>query len=223
MSASAFAELKRAPALADQIYDGVLQSLRAGNYAPGERIVESALAQELSVSRSPVREALSRLTADGLLESQGTGFRVAAPTAADMAEIFDMRRLLEPVAARRVARDADTGLMRALADRLSRTQAAHEVGDFPEFLDANYDFRAVWVARVPNRRLGAAILKFDDQAGFVRRKTLVRPEAQQEVLELLGRCVEAFRTNDEDAAAAAAEGIIDGAERHYRAAADATD
>lgn len=219
MVGSAFAELQRAPALADQIYLSLRTQLRAGTHAPGDRLVESALAQELSVSRSPVREVLARLTADGLLENRANRFYVVAPTMEDMAEIFEMRRLLEPQAARHVARQSDTDLMDVLADALARTRTANETGDFVAFVAANYDFRAAWVAEVPNQRLRETILRFDDQAGFVRRTTLIRPGARTEVLALLDRFTAAFKTHDEGEAAKVAAAIVDGAERHTRAVA----
>lgn len=216
MAPSAFAELERAPALAEQIYRRVRLSLRAGSFAPGERMVESALAQDLAVSRSPVREALARLAAEGLLESRANGFHVAAPTSRDMAEIFEIRRYLELPAARQVARDADRELVVALTRCLNDTRAAHEADDFAAFVAANYAFRAAWVALVRNRRLAETILLIDDQSGFVRRRTLVRPEARLEVLALLTRTVRAFETHDQDAAATVTEAMIEGAERHYR-------
>ncbi|MEW5420742.1 GntR family transcriptional regulator [Amorphus sp. 3PC139-8] len=216
MTPLALDELQRAPALADQIYLQLRFQLRSGVHAPGERLVESALASALSVSRSPVREALARLVADGFLDSGGIGYQVVAPTAADMAEIFEMRRLLEPTAARHVARLADASLLERLSQVRDRVETAHRADDFSGFLAANYDFRAAWVERVPNRRLAEAILKFDDQAGFVRRTTLVHATAREEVLHLLALHLDAFGANDEAAAARAAHGFIDGAERYYR-------
>ncbi|MEJ2375038.1 MAG: GntR family transcriptional regulator [Pseudolabrys sp.] len=216
MSLPAFADLQRAPSLAEQIYQRLRYQLRAGTFTPGERLVESSLAQSLSVSRSPVREALSHLTADGLLERRGNGFQVVKPTAGDMAEIFEMRRLLEPPATRQVARATTPALEAELAEALARARAGEQNADFTGFTDANYGFRAAWVARVPNRRLRDTILRFDDQAGFVRRTTLILPAARAEALALLERFAVAFRTRDEDAVAEAAEQFIDAAARYYR-------
>jgi DNA-binding GntR family transcriptional regulator len=226
MSSSAFADLQRdlqrAPSLAEQIYQRLRFQLRAGTFAPGERLVESSLAQHLAVSRSPVREALSRLTADGLLETHGTGFRVMMPTAQDMREIFEIRRLLEPPAARQVARATNAVLTRELVDSLAGARAAETSGDFAAFTDANYGFRAAWVARVPSRRLRETILRFDDQAGLVRRTTLILPAARSEAMALLERFVAAFQAGNEDAAAAATLEFIDAAALYYeRVALDA--
>jgi len=215
MSAAA-PDLQRAPSLAEQIYQRLRFQARAGAFEPGERLVESNLATQLAVSRSPVREALSRLTADGLLEMRSGGFYVAMPTPQDMAEIFEMRRLLEPTAARQVAREKSAELVVELTAAFDRTRAANEGGDFATFTDANYSFRALWVARVANRRLRETILRFDDQAGFVRRTTLIRADARIEVIALLQDFITAFKTGDEDIATKATNAFIDGAERHYR-------
>ena len=103
--ANELAEVRRAPPLAEQIYLQLKQSLRTGAASRRrERLVDAALAQQLNVSRTPVREAFSRLTADGLLETKAGGFQVVTPTAEDMTEIFELRRLLEPPAARQAAR-----------------------------------------------------------------------------------------------------------------------
>jgi len=209
-------DLQRAPSLSEQIYQRLRFQLRAGAFAPGERLVESNVASQLAVSRSPVREALSRLAADGLLEIRSGGFYVAMPTAQDMAEIFEMRRLLEPTAARQVARAMTAELAAELKATYERACAASDADDFATYSDANYSFRALWVGHVSNRRLRETILRFDDQAGYVRRTTLVRPPARAEALAMLARFVAAFAARDENAAAAVTQDFIDGAERHYR-------
>jgi DNA-binding GntR family transcriptional regulator len=216
MSLPAFADLQRAPSLAEQIDERLRTQLRAGTFAPGERLVESNLAQSFSVSRSPVREALSQLCADGLLLRSGSGFQVVKPTAQDMIEIFEMRRLLEPPAARQVARAMTPAVEQELSDALARTRAGDAKGDFAAFTEHNYSFRAAWVGHVPSQRLRETILRFDDQAGFVRRTTLVLPAARTEAIAMLERYLAAFSARDEDAAAAVTDDFIDAAERYYR-------
>jgi DNA-binding GntR family transcriptional regulator len=215
MSPPGLADLKRAPPLAEQIYQRIRHQLRTGAFAPGDRMVESGLAQQLMVSRSPVREALSRLAADGLLESRGSGFQVIRPTPQDMAEIFEMRRLLEPPAARQVAGLTDAVLIKELTARVEQARAAERGGDFTAFAEANYEFRAAWVARVPSRRLRESILRFDDQAGFVRRATLILPAARADALNGLKRYLGAFRSGETDAAESAAAQFVDAAAHYY--------
>ncbi len=216
MADPAFADLQRAPALSEQIYQRLRYQLRSGTFAPGERLIESNIAQQLAVSRSPVREALSRLAADGLLESRAGGFQVVMPTPQDMVEIFEMRRLLEPPAARQIARAMTPELTGELTEALARARSAEKANDFAAFTDANYAFRAAWVARVASKRLRETILRFDDQAGFVRRTTLVLPAARAEALALLERFLVSFRDGDANSAADAAKEFIDAAARFYR-------
>src|SRR5260370_40283918 len=102
------AEVRRAPPLAEQIYLRLRQQLRSGALAPAERLVDSALAQSLNVSRTPVREALSRLAADGLLETQVGGFPGLTRTRAALGHIFQQRRVVCPRQPRLHAREATT-------------------------------------------------------------------------------------------------------------------
>lgn len=75
-----------------------------GRYRPGERLVEQRIAQDLELSRTPVREALRRLEADGLVRSEpNRGATVRPVTAEDILDVYELRALLESHAARRAA------------------------------------------------------------------------------------------------------------------------
>jgi DNA-binding GntR family transcriptional regulator len=215
------AEVRRAPPLAEQIYLRLKQLLRTGTFAPSERLVESALAQQLSVSRTPVREALSRLAADGFLETRGGGFQVVTPTDGDMAEIFEMRRLLEPPAAVQAAQRGGADMHAQLHVALAQARASAEAGDVTAFAAANSTFREAWASRVPNKRLRETILRFNDQAGLVRRRTLVMPAARTEALAMLETITAAFDSHDEAAVLRLTAQFVDAAERFFRLAGEA--
>lgn len=217
---SSLADVRRAPPLAEQIYLQLKNLLRTGAFAPAERLVDAAIAQQLGVSRTPVREALHRLAADGLLETSAGGFQVVTPTREDMAEIFEMRRLLEPPAASQAAQRIDADAYAALRAALAQARDAAKAEDFTPFAAANYAFRAAWVAQVPSRRLRETMLRFDDQAGLVRRRTLVIPAARAEALALLEQWAAAFERRDEGEAARVARAFIDAAERFFQLAGD---
>lgn len=112
-----------AHALRDMVLDGV--------YAPGARLTELDLSKRLGVSRTPVRNALSMLTAEGLLtHAPHSGFTVRNVTLKDITGVYDCRAVLEGLAARSVAEnglsDASRGLLhRNLYDasKLRRTDA----------------------------------------------------------------------------------------------------
>jgi DNA-binding GntR family transcriptional regulator len=213
-----FAQVSRAPALSEQIYRQLKQLLRSGAFAPADRLVDAALAQRLNVSRTPVREAMSRLAADGLIETRTGGFQVVTPTDRDMSEIFEMRRLLEPPAAAQAARLAGPGMHAQLHEALAQADAAARAEDVTAFAAANSIFREAWASQVPNRRLRETILRFNDQAGLVRRRTLVIPAARADALALLEQIVAAFDRRDEAAVARLTSEFVDAAERFFRLA-----
>src|SRR5581483_5285875 len=212
------AEVRRAPPLAEQIYLQLKQLLRTGAFAPAQRLVDATIAQQLSVSRTPVREAFNRLAADGLLETKAGGFQVVTPTPEDMTEIFELRRLLEPPAARQAARRIDAPILATLRDALALGRGSVDGDDFTPFAAANHAFRTAWVSAVPSRRLRETILRFEDQAGLVRRRTLVMPEARADALSLLEEMMTAFAARDEAEAARVATRFVDAAEQYFRLA-----
>jgi DNA-binding GntR family transcriptional regulator len=222
-AANDLSAVRRAPSLADQIYRQLKELLRTGAFAPAERLIDATLAQRLNVSRTPVREAMNRLAADGFLETRAGGFQVVTPTDADMAEIFEMRRLLEPAAAVQAARLGGAPMRIALHDALSHARTAALANDVTAFAAANSTFREAWASHTPNRRLRETILRFNDQAGLVRRRTLVMPEARAEALALLEKIVAAFDRRDETVVAQLTAEFVDAAERFFRIAAETAD
>jgi DNA-binding GntR family transcriptional regulator len=86
---------------AEQAARSMRESILSGRLPAGARIAAEDIARQLSVSRTPVREALSRLAAEGLVElSPNRGARVASWTTEELREIFDLRLRLEPYAVR---------------------------------------------------------------------------------------------------------------------------
>src|SRR3954453_19630255 len=83
-----------------EVYDKLRRQLLLGRYRPGQRLAESQLATDLKVNRNPVREALLKLTGEGLLERQaGVGCRVAKVDAKLFRELLQLRESIEGTAA----------------------------------------------------------------------------------------------------------------------------
>jgi len=111
-----------------------LDKLRAAildlRFRPGERLVERVLCEQLGVSRSVVREALRHLEAEGLVETvPHQGPAVARLDPAKVAEIYEVRALLEALAARACAERATTADIAELEDSLKGIEAALAAGD----------------------------------------------------------------------------------------------
>jgi DNA-binding GntR family transcriptional regulator len=84
------------------VTEALREAILQGNLIPGQRLAQVELSEELGVSRIPLRDALRRLEAEGLVEIDGRrGARVTSLTADDIAEIYDMRILLQAECVRR--------------------------------------------------------------------------------------------------------------------------
>jgi DNA-binding GntR family transcriptional regulator len=104
--------------LSDQIKEFVIDAILSGEFKPGQRVVESALARRLGVSQAPVRDALRDLVMTGFLETEPyKGTSVRSFTREDLYEVYTVRAALESLAARLASQrvtDADLGTLRQI-------------------------------------------------------------------------------------------------------------
>ncbi len=196
--------LDRPPSLRDRAYDSLREYLRSGALVGGQPLQEDRLATLLGVSRTPVRDALTRLASEGFLESDGRGFVVPSLTEEDVEDIYELRLMLEPEALRGVvARTGDRTLFQPLHDSLAEMESANAADEAQAFMDANYRYRAAWMALVCNRKLLRAIELYADHVRHLRSLTLDNREIREVVLRGLRRLAAAMEAADGDAAAAA--------------------
>lgn len=96
-----FDQKKENKSLTSIIFEKIREDILNGMYDPGEKIVEAKLADELGVSRTPVREALKQLELDGLVENiPNRGVIVKGVTSQDIKDIYTIREAIEGIAAR---------------------------------------------------------------------------------------------------------------------------
>ncbi|WP_114285231.1 GntR family transcriptional regulator [Candidatus Halocynthiibacter alkanivorans] len=104
-------------------YSLILEAIDTGAYGPGNRLVESELADRFGVSRTPIREALQRLETQGLLTRDGRSLIVASLDHNQLAELYVVRAELEGLAARLAARHATPEEVKVLRDMVEEDQA----------------------------------------------------------------------------------------------------
>lgn len=104
-------------------YSLILEAIDVGTYKPGDRLVESELAERFGVSRTPVREALQRLETQSLLTRDGRSLIVASLDHNQLAELYVVRAELEGLAARLAARHATEEEVRVLRSMVAEDQA----------------------------------------------------------------------------------------------------
>jgi DNA-binding GntR family transcriptional regulator len=100
---AALEQVQRMEPVATRAYRELRRALLQRAFVPGQRLVEVELAQQLGVSRTPVREALRRLVAEGLVEMLPSGGMAVRDTRSEMADIYGLRQVLEGYAARLAA------------------------------------------------------------------------------------------------------------------------
>jgi DNA-binding GntR family transcriptional regulator len=133
-------------------YGCLLEEIRAGRLLPGTRLTETEVAARLAVSRTPVREALRRLEADGLVTHEPrVGAMVRSLDYAEVMELYEMRNVLEGAAARMAARSASGVEIEELAE-INAGMAAAE-GDAPRLAALNQRFHLTLIDAARNRYL----------------------------------------------------------------------
>lgn len=143
VAASKGRTLKRKPVerkrLTDLAHAAIRESITAGHVGMGQRLVETQLAEELGMSRAPIREALRRLSEEGLVvEHPHHGTSVATLTADDVADLYNVRLGLEVVGLRCfVRRECPIGPLR---DRIERMAKAAARGDRAGVVRAEFEF-----------------------------------------------------------------------------------
>lgn len=158
----------------EQTYEQLKKRIVAGHYTAGTQLKEEHIAEEMGVSRTPVRAALKRLIDDGLAVAQtGRGVFVAGWTRWDIEEMFSLRSLLEPYAARLAAERADAQTITALKACNARMAAVIEAGAkgddaIAEIQAANSAFHRLLLEASGSNRLKSMLETMIDMPVIVR-------------------------------------------------------
>lgn len=196
-------QIPRTDLLADRVYKQLHSYLWSGNVRWGEILRESVLATRLGVSRTPVREALTRLASEGLLEARDRGFAVPLLSQEDIGEIYYLRVLLETDAIKLAALAVKTNesLYASVEKAVLRASEAIAAADDGKFITANAEFRTAWLSLVKNSRLMNAVQLY---AGLVRSLQILslgNRQRQVVVLEGMKQISLALKMGDAEAAA----------------------
>ncbi|MBS0427867.1 MAG: GntR family transcriptional regulator [Proteobacteria bacterium] len=183
----------------EQVYAMLRDRIQLGEITFGDRIVDQELAAELNVSRMPVREALLQLKNEGYLEGTARGFILPQFTPEDIANIFEIRLLLEPSAAASACRNATVEGLGRMKQAVSDAERAHRKADVLAYMQANSAFRAAWVDMLDNRQLAQIIDRLRDHAQAVRLATLKEKEFRALSLQHTKEILDAFLRKDVEA------------------------
>lgn len=182
----------------EMAYKAIRQRILDNVYPAGHRALEQEYADELGLSRTPVREALLRLASEGLVEViPRHGTRVLPVSAGDMREIYLMLTALEPMAAELVARKKlPAADLKPLVEASRDMTIALKSDDLDAWADADERYHRLLIALAGNRLLADTVQGLWDRAHRARMVTLrLRPKPINSTAEH-NAIVEAIRAGD---------------------------
>lgn len=187
--------------LPDVIADDIRERILSGDLAEGVTVRQEALADEYTVSRMPVREALRRLDAEGLVQvTNNQGATVTKHSLEEIAEIFDLRILIEVDLLRRAIPRMTASHIAYCEQVLEAMEASYDANDVVKWGALNYDYHAALYAPANRSLTNEVLQRVNLQSDrYVRMHLSVmhqRDLARQEHRELL----ELARSGDTDKA-----------------------
>lgn len=154
--------------LHDRVVTELRQAILSGRLRPGERLVEGRLADELGVSRNPVREAIRALASEGLIEvTARRGAAVATMTEQEARETIEVRALLEGHNARLAARRQDKQIIKRIEAVLNKGTAAVAARRFEQLFDLNLAFHRELAAAGQNTVLGDMMQRLRERTAML--------------------------------------------------------
>lgn len=187
--------------LTQQTYKVLKDRILRRQLKPKERINVDEVAQRLGVSRTPVTDALKRLAVEGLVDIQPRrGTFVSSLTAEDVAELFDVRAVIELYAAKRLLRDGKSEeYLRRIQlpmEQMRQASASGDYRDYPAFMDGDRDFHVTLVDLAGNSRLSSLYARLNVHIQVSRAHYLNTVQDAMQALHEHDLIIEAFRAKD---------------------------
>ena len=216
---SAVAGLLRRPArLGDEVYAALFERIMALEVTPGERISVDAIARELGVSQTPIREALGRLESEGLVRKTPLVGYSATPrlSAQELDDLYEMRLQLEPLAARKCALampEAVIDQLEVLCVEMADLVGRDGLGAYAQFAQLDMAFHDQIAVSAGNGLIAEALGRLHSHVHLFRRLAEAQvPAAANAEHEQL---VAAIRARDGEAAEAAMRLHIETARQRF--------
>jgi DNA-binding GntR family transcriptional regulator len=192
---------------AEMVYKRVVNAIQSGALRPGQRIREAELAKALNVSRTPIREAMHKLTAEGLVVAgPSRGLAVVELDEGQVQELYFVRSTLEGAAARLAAQYAsanEIGFLRRLLDDLAQTATPAEAAE------SNRVFHKAILQAARNQYLTRALTQLSTYLALLPSTTFELPGRREKAHEEHRKIVDAIEKRDPQAAEQAAREHIE--------------
>ncbi len=164
--------------LADRVFETVEKQILGGTYARGQYISEKMLCEDLGVSRTPVREAISRLEEEDLVEETPQGTIVVGMTNEDMRDVYEVKSRVEALAMRRAAEKIDDETLKLLDDLLDQQEFYVQKGDIEKVRDLDTRFHDTIYKASGSRVLNRVLSPIHHKVMRYRRASLEQHEGR---------------------------------------------
>lgn len=199
--------------LRELVFEAIREAIVEGVLEPGERLMEAQLAEELGVSRTPVREAIRKLElANFVVMFPRRGAHVADISLKDVSDVFEIRGALEALAAELAAERASDEEIEQLERLLVEIAKAIEAKDVDTLVELDTEFHDVLFRASRNDRLGQILSLLREQIHRFRTRTLSHPARMRLALDEHRSLVEAIADRDAALARQRAADHIESAE-----------
>jgi DNA-binding GntR family transcriptional regulator len=156
-------KIEKPPSVDDTVYSQMKQAILDCVLAPGAPLVETRLAEELGVSRTPVRRAIARLEQEGFVSADAAkGYKVAEISRRALEEMYQLREILECHLIRETALQFTEDELGAIEGALHSADQALERDDYPAFLAANRGFHHAFDRKYGNQHISDVLSRLDE-------------------------------------------------------------
>lgn len=200
--------------LREAVCNAIRDAINNGVLKPGDRLMEIQLAEELGISRTPVREAIRKLEMEGfvvMIPRRGT--YVTDISLKDVTEIYEIRISLDMLAASLAAERINDDELEEMDRQLLLTSKYNIDTEMEKIVACDSVFHDVLYRAARNERLVSIINNLRDQLTNMRGRTMAQPGRLAETLTEHRTLLDAIASRDPEAAAAAARSHIENAER----------
>jgi DNA-binding GntR family transcriptional regulator len=169
-------QVREGRVLADWVTASLREAILNGYFESGEKLDQDRIAEELEVSRTPVREAMRRLESEGFVEVRPHyGAFIAKVSRQDIREVYEIRRVLEAEVVRQVTPLMPESVLDELERSLTETEAQFDAGDSAKHFERDVYFHDTIANFVENKLLKEVLDGLTNRISIVRRFAQLRP------------------------------------------------
>ena len=179
-----FGKLEKPQSLDEQAYQSIKDAILKGVFRPGDFLAEVRLAEDLGISKTPVRNAMARLNQEGFLESVPyKGHFVSDISIDDVREIYELRTVLETYVIRQTALKFSPAELDAIEDIIQTADQALEKGDVDRYVRLNRKFHHSFDRKYGQQRITDVLINLDEHVQRIIFYTL-RNEEYRDILAM---------------------------------------